>query len=394
MTTPDLSLAAPPTQPQPSFRLPWWDRIPIMDRYILREMLGPFLFGVGAFTSVGLSIGVVFELVRQVTEAGLPLAVAGQVFLLKMPDFLVLAFPMSMLLSALMAYNRLSSDSELIALRSCGISSYRFILPGILMSIVVTGITFAFYESVVPAANFQAQVTLQTALNQSRPQLEEKNNIVYQQFDRQTSELARIFYARRYDGEQMRGLTILDFTRGELSQIVSAETGIWHPEDQLWEFRDGTIYGVAPDGSYSGIATFKSQEFTIPETPLSIASQSRDETQMNATQIWQYLRVLRQTNNTADIRKWEVRLQQKLALPFVCIAFGLIGASLGTAPNQRTGRATGFGISVLIIFSYYLLAFVTGALGINGTLPTILAGWFPWLLGMGVGIYLLRQTAR
>ncbi|MCP5990235.1 LptF/LptG family permease, partial [Klebsiella pneumoniae] len=65
-----------------------------MDRYILREMLGPFLFGVGAFTSVGLSIGVVFELVRQVTEAGLPLSVAAQVFLLKMPDFLVLAFPM------------------------------------------------------------------------------------------------------------------------------------------------------------------------------------------------------------------------------------------------------------------------------------------------------------
>jgi len=46
--------------------------------------------------------------------------------------------------------------------------------------------------------------------------------------------------------------------------------------------------------------------------------------------------------------KLKVRIQGKIALPFVCVVFGLVGAALGTRP-QRTGRATGFGISVVVI---------------------------------------------
>ena len=66
----------------------------VMDRYILIELLLPFLFGMGLFTSLGLSIGTLFDLVRRVTESGLPLAIAIKILLLKMPDFIMLAFPM------------------------------------------------------------------------------------------------------------------------------------------------------------------------------------------------------------------------------------------------------------------------------------------------------------
>ena len=97
----------------------------VMDRYIASELLGPFLFGVGAFSSVGVAVGILFDLVRKIVETGLPIAIASQVFLLNLPAFIVLAFPMSTLLSALMTYSRLSSDSELIALRSSGVSIYK-----------------------------------------------------------------------------------------------------------------------------------------------------------------------------------------------------------------------------------------------------------------------------
>jgi len=62
---------------------------------------------------------------------------------------------MATLLAALMTYSRLSSDSELIALRSCGVSIYRLV-PAFILSFVVTGMTFLFNEQVVPAANYQA----------------------------------------------------------------------------------------------------------------------------------------------------------------------------------------------------------------------------------------------
>jgi len=69
-----------------------------MDRYIFIELLLPFLFGMGLFTSLALSIGTLFDLVRRVTESGLPLIIAVKILFLKMPAFVVLAFPMSMLL--------------------------------------------------------------------------------------------------------------------------------------------------------------------------------------------------------------------------------------------------------------------------------------------------------
>ena len=78
----------------------------VMDSYIARELIIPFLFAMGLFTSLGLSIGMLFELVRKVTESGLPVDIAIQVFILKMPEFIVLAFPMSILLATLMAYGR------------------------------------------------------------------------------------------------------------------------------------------------------------------------------------------------------------------------------------------------------------------------------------------------
>lgn len=171
--TPPVTPPATPTAldvPIRSRARPWplgW--VPIMDRYILQQLLGPFLFGVGIFSSVALSIGVVFDLVRKVTESGLPMAIAAEVFLLKMPFFVVLAFPMSILLATLMAYSRLSADSELTALRSCGISAYRFVVPALVMSVLVTGLMFVFNEAIVPAAEAQANATLRAALEAIAP---------------------------------------------------------------------------------------------------------------------------------------------------------------------------------------------------------------------------------
>jgi lipopolysaccharide export system permease protein len=80
-------------------------------------------------------------------------------------------------------------------------------------------------------------------------------------------------------------------------------------------------------------------------------------------------------------------------LPFVCVVFGLVGAAMGSIP-QRTGRGTSFGISVIVIFSYYLLGFLTSALGEANVLSPFMAAWLPDFLGLGTGIFLLMRVAR
>ncbi|MEJ1933804.1 LptF/LptG family permease [Nostoc sp. NIES-2111] len=370
-----------------------------MDRYLISELLPTFLFGVGAFSSIGVTIDAVFELVRRVVESGLPIAIAVQVFLLKLPNFIVLAFPMSTLLATLMTYSRLSSESELIALRGCGVSVYRMVMTAVMLSLVVTGLTFLFNEQIAPAANYQASLTLDRALKSDQPTFKQQN-IFYPEYrdvkDKDGTKnkiLARLFYADQFDGKRMKGLTIIDRSEEGLNQIVVAESAEWNGAQSVWDFYNGTIYLVAPDRSYRNILRFEQQQLKLPRTPLSLAEQSRDYGEMNIAQALEQLNIERLGGDRQKIRKLEVRIQQKFALPFVCVVFGLVGAAMGTIP-QRTGKATSFGISVIVIFGYYLLGFITGALAQAGVFSPFIGAWLPNFIGLGIGIVLLVRVAQ
>jgi lipopolysaccharide export system permease protein len=373
--------------------------ISVMDRYIITELIPPFMFGVGAFSSVGVAIGTLFDLVRKITDAGLPLGIAIQVLMLKMPLFISYAFPMSTLLATMMTFSRFSGDSELIALRGCGVSLYRIVVPAVVLSLVVTGMTFLFNEMVVPAANHQAANTMERALKSEKPNFQE-NNIFYPEYGEVTQPngqkiraLRRLFYANQFDGERMKGLTILDWSQQSLNQIVTAESAIWNPRQNTWDFFNGTIYIISPDASYRNIVRFENQQLRLPKAPLELAGKDRDSAEMNIAQIKEYKEIVRVSGDAKKLRKLDLRVQQKLAFPFICLVFGLIGAVLGTRP-QRTGRATSFGISVIIIFSYYLLGFITEALGLSNVLSPFMAAWLPNLFGLGAGGFLLFKAAQ
>ena len=145
-------------------RAPRWRDLPLLDRWLLMELLGPLLFGIAAFTAVSLSVGVVFELVRRVAESGLPVLEALKVLLLRLPSFLVLSFPMATLMATLLAYSRLSGSSELTALRSVGVSTRRMVLPAMALALAMTLLTFVFNDVIVPRANLAATISLQRAL--------------------------------------------------------------------------------------------------------------------------------------------------------------------------------------------------------------------------------------
>ncbi len=370
-----------------------------MDRYLTSEMIPPFLFGVAAFSSLGVSIGAVFELVRKVVESGLPIEIAARVFVLNFPEFIVLAFPMSTLLATLMTYSRLSSQSELTALRSCGVSVYRLVATAVCLSFLVTGLTFLFNEQIAPAAKYQASVTMRKALKTEQPSFK-RENLIYPEYKKIKQKdgskekiLTRLFYADKFDGKRMQGLTIIDRSQTGLSQIIQAESGEWNVSDNVWDFYNGTIYVVAPDRSYRNIVRFQRQQVKLPRTALDLAKESRDYGEMNIVQAYKQLEVEKLGGDERKIRKLRVRIQQKFALPFVCVVFGLVGATMGSIPG-RTGSAKSFGISIIIIFGYYLFSFITGGLAQAGIFSPFLGAWFPNFFGFGIGLFLLTRVAK
>ncbi len=369
----------------------------VMNLYIIKELFLPFLFGMGIFTSLGLSIGAVFELIRKVTDSGLYWGVAFKVLLLRMPEFIVFAFPMSILLATLMAYSRLSSDSELIALRSIGVNVYRLILPAIAFSLCIVTITFFFNNFIAPAANYQASVILRQALGQTRPDFETEN-ILFDEYEEIETEdgdtkevLSRLFYAEEFDGKQMKNLTVLDRSRRSVSQIVVARSAEWNVLENIWDFYDGTIYLVGIDGGYNNVVRFQHQQLALPQTALDITKKGKRTNQMNIFEAREYLEIVKKGADEQRIRKWQVRIQEKIAIPFACLVFALIGTALGIKP-QNSGKATSFGICIGLIFAYYLVSFISQSLGISGVVPPWVAAWLPNFLGLGAASTLLAQS--
>ncbi|BAZ42093.1 permease YjgP/YjgQ [Calothrix sp. NIES-4101] len=373
-----------------------------MDRYLVSQLIPPFLFGVGLFSSISVTVDAAFDLMRKIVESGLPASTAAQVFLLRMPEFIVLAFPMSILLATLMTYSRLSSESELVALRGCGVSVYRIAITAVLMSFLVTILAFVFNDQVAPAAKYQSTQILEQALKSDKPSFKQEN-IFYPEYktlrtkengkEKKEKILSRLFYADKFDGKQMKGLTIIDRSTEGLNQIVVSESGEWNAKENIWDFYNGTSYLVGADRSYNNIFRFQHQKVELPRTPLSLAEQSRDYGEMNIAQALEQLELERLAGDEQKIRKLKVRIQQKFSVPFVCVVFGLVGSAMGTIP-QRTGRGTSFGVSVIIIFTFYLFSSIASALGIAGVLSPFLAAWLPNFVGIAIGIFLLIRVSQ
>ncbi|MCP9826593.1 LptF/LptG family permease [Synechococcus sp. EJ6-Ellesmere] len=378
-----------------------WQRLPLMDRWLTNELMGPLLFGVAAFTAVSLSVGVVFELVRRVAESGLPLLTALQVLGLRMPGFLVLSFPMATLMATLLAYSTLSSNSELIALRSVGVSTWRMVLPALIVAVLMSLLTFVFNDLIVPSANLEATNTLNQALGKAIA-AEKGSNIIYSRFSRRPSKLdesgserylSQLFYSRQFKDGEMEEVTVLDFSRPSGTQILKAKTGTWNDEAGMWEFRDGQIVLVG-DSETTTSAKFDRYLYPLDQGPLKLAALPKDAASMSVSEALRAETLLRQAGDQKEARRLRVRIQEKFAFPAICLVFGLIGSSLGVRPNARTSRSQGFGISVLLIFSYYLMSFIFSSLGVKGTLGPVLAAWSPVLIGLLLGLLLLRQASR
>ena len=379
-----------------------WRSLPLLDRWLFAEMLGPLLFGIAAFTAVSLSVGVVFELVRKVAEAGLPLWAAGKVLALRMPGFLVLSFPMATLMATLLAFSRLSGSSELTALRSIGVKTWRMVVPALVLASLMTLLTFVFNDVIVPSANYSASNVLDSALGRALSAQTGKN-VVYSRFGRITPKepggnagdgLTQLFYAKEFKNGEMQGVTLLDFSREDQQQVLTANTAVWDENRAMWEFRNGRILNIDAANNFTTSANYTSYYYPFTRAPQDVGMLPSDAAQMTVAQARRAEALLVQAGDQKEARRLRVRIQEKFAFPAICLVFGLIGSSLGVRPNSRTSRSQGFGISVLLIFGYYLMSFIFSSLGIKGTLYPFFAAWLPVLIGLGGGLVLLRKASR
>ncbi len=361
--------------------------IKTLDRYLLQELLEPFLFGLGAFTAILSATTFMFELVRAVVMRGMPLLVALQIFAYRLPSIMVYIFPMATLLAVLLAFSRLSHDSEVIAFRAAGISLFRLIVPVLALGLFVSLINLSFSEVVVPQASKAAKnLLLETSLTR-QPTFQK--NVFVPELERGV--LKRIFYAETMRGASMEGVIVQEFSSGRLSQIINARSASWQKGRNQWLFRNGIIYLIAETGEYKHLIKFKEQLITIKYTPADFYIGDRDPAEMNVRELDDYIALKEKMG--VDVTDFKIQLNLKMAIPFASLVFALLGTPLSLT-SRRTSGSMGFGLSLLVILFYYILTYVFLSVGELKVLTPGLAAWAPNLITGGVGWYMLKRTSE
>ena len=379
-------------------------RIPLLDRWIISKLIPILFFAISAFTIVSLSVGVMFDLIRKIVEFGLPIVVALKIFFLSLPGFLVLAFPMSVLLSCLLTYGNLSSNSEILALKSLGINNFRIILPSLSLALFMTILTFIFNDNLVPISNRVAADIMQNNIGKSIKTEKGKYNISFSKYgsiiDANTnkpidnsSHLTHIFYARRFLNDVMYEVTVVDLSKKGTKILIAADNGKFIDQLNNWEFSNGEMIITNEEGSVSTIS-FDTYKYPLDNGPSKLAAIPNDAKNMTISEAKKAQEMYAMAGNIKESRKMKVRIYEKITLPFSCIVFSLIGSTLGIKQNIRSSKSQGFGLSIILIFLYYLTCFVFSSMGIIGLIAPFLSAWIPVFIFLGFGTYLLRRSNK
>lgn len=360
----------------------------ILDRYILKEIMSTFLFGIFAFSSVFVGSGTLFRIAEYVTNYGASLSAVLRLLIFSLPPIVVLTFPMAMLLATLLSFGRLSGSSEITAMKSGGVSFYRIATPVAYIALFVSVFAIAFGEIVVPRANQAYQHIVRYEI-QGNIAPKSQEHVILKEI--KNGELQRLTYARKFDAatNAMYGISLQEFENGMLVRVQNAEKAEWMKDH--WTMHSGLIYDLSGDGTVQRTLKFTQQILPIQQSPKELVQQQKKADEMTMRELRQQIQLMQ--GQSVDTKKLEMELYQRITIPFASLIFALIGTPLGLQPN-RTSSSIGFGISIIIIFMYYSVMTVASALGQGGVLPPVYAAWIPNLIGLAAGVLLIRKAAK
>ncbi len=369
----------------------------ILDKYIFKEMLGPFLYGVATFTILFIAGGQLFVVTRMIAEDKTPVSTALYYLLNTMPAILVFTFPMAVLLGALLSFGRISGESELVAMKAGGISFIRIAFPAIILSLVITLVAYYLNNNIAPNSTYIAQSILFDQLTK-RDDLIREDIVLKGEEDDKTQ---RIIFSRKLivKENRMEDATIQYYKDRKLVRQVRAEDVIFKPDEGKWYLKKAIIEDYTKANEPGIFSTSEEVYLPLDKSPDQIASsRERRPEEMNREQLKQKLDEMEAKGfETEDEQKhfkeYEVYFHQKISVPFTCFVFGLFGVPLGVRPH-RTSKAIGLGISIVFIFLYYVLMSTGIAFGRNGILPTFWAAWLPNALFAFAGLVLLYRVSR
>jgi lipopolysaccharide export system permease protein len=368
-------------------RAPW--RPTILDRYLVSELGGPSLFGLSAFTLIFVATQIL-AIGRLVSEEHAPLWAAVEYFLWDMPQFLLLVIPMAMLLGTLLAMQRLSSESEVTAMKAGGISLSRIVAPLLLVGLIVSLLALMVQELFVPLANDKAAYIRQAAIEHISPASSNLQAVTALPGGRKQVTIAS---GLDIPTETLLGVTVITYdAQQKPSELTVADRARYAAP--TWTLENSTTYHFGADGSVES-TTSPHTTVDIGERPNQIAKQKIEITNpedLSRAEIKERLDSGQLSPQQRNL--FTATYASKLARPFAAFVFTLIAVPFGLRPVRGGGTGLGFGLAVAIVFVYYVISTIFLSIGSASTWLAGPAAWTPNLLFTVIGASLLRRASR
>ena len=194
----------------------------IIWRYILKEHLGPFFFGIGILTLIFL-LNLVWRDLGRLLSRGLDIKTILEFLYLNLAWMIALAVPMAVLIATLMTFGRLSADNEITALKASGVGFYQLLLPVLTASVFLTAGMIVFNDTVLPDLNHRARL-LRDDIVRKRPTLRIEPNVVFT--DIPDMNLITKGITEKGDSSRLETVVIDDRSDQDVRRTIFAQWGI------------------------------------------------------------------------------------------------------------------------------------------------------------------------
>jgi len=369
----------------------------LLDRYLFRNFAEPFLLALGAFLGVWL----IFDLSDHGADFfrnGAAFVQVGMFYLLQLPQILLIALPISILLALLFCCSRMSRSNEIISMLSSGRSLGRVLLPLFLAGFAMSGLCLGLNYQLAPRAEAAKRAALED-IRRSNKQNAPRDQVDGHLFRDRLS--GRTWFVRRLrpSSSVMEGVQILQ--QDDMGNIIRkwyASKAIHDPATRRWTLQRGMIVDFNTSGEVLKIDNFEEQGQRFLEgwleTPWRIASSRLDAQQLTTPELEEYL-----ANNAdfpaAQLASFRTTLSDRWALPWSCLVVVFIAAPLSIVFSRR-GNLSSAGLAILLFFFLLMSRSLFLALGKAGRLPPEVAAWTPqaFFFLTGVFFFWLRSSNR
>jgi lipopolysaccharide export system permease protein len=428
----------------------------IITKYILKELIGPFVYSLSAIIFIFI-LNVAFRDLGRLIGKGLSALVIFEFFFLNIAWIVALAIPMAILIATLSTFGRLSQDNEITALKASGTNLYKLIFPVIVTATILAIGMERFNNLVLPDFNYRASL-LMSDISRKRPTISLEPHVFFDEIPNYT------IWVHKIDdrSNELEGIIIYDTSDPKKNRTILAESGELHYSESndrmILELFNGEIHETDRDHlqNYQRYLfarqtfSFSLENMTLKRSTEKHRGDREKNTQMMKNDIAEYRqrildrenrirlimkenieslfpetwqlsddstkagfifpgsqapkqkinRLLHQTQSEVkimhsylrSIRSLQVEIEKKISIPVACIVFVLIGAPLGIMAHQ--GGMMAWVVSLIFFLIYWSCLIGGEQLADRGFIHPWVAMWGANIIVGGLGIFLVIRTVR